>query len=83
MLKRGGRGADFPAEYGPATTVYNCWNRWSRRVILTCILTTLTEEGWIAETGQIDSSCIMAHRSAGGAKGGASQCHLASRVVAG
>lgn len=31
----------------------------------------LAEEGWIAETGQIDSSYIKAHRSAGGAKGGA------------
>lgn len=30
-------------------------------------LAALTEEGWIAETGQIDSSYVKAHRSAGGA----------------
>ena len=55
MLKCGGRWADCPAEYGPATTVYNRWNRWSRRGIWTRILAALTEDGWIAETGQIDS----------------------------
>ena len=69
MLKCGGRWADCPAEYGPATTVYNRWNRWSRRGIWTRMLAALTEEGWIAETAQIDSSYIKAHRSAGGAKG--------------
>lgn len=31
MLKSGGRWVDCPSEYGPATTIYNCWNRWSRR----------------------------------------------------
>ena len=36
----------------------------------TCILALLTEEGWIAETGQIDSSYVKAHRCSGGAKGG-------------
>ena len=66
MLKCGGRWGDCPAENGPATTVYNRWNRWSRRGNWTRILAVLTEEGWIAETGQIDSSYIKAHRSAGG-----------------
>ncbi len=75
MLKCGGRWADCPSEYGPAATVYNRWNRWSRRGIWPPILAALTEKGWIAETGQIDSSYIKTHRSAGGAKGGASQCH--------
>ncbi len=68
MLKCGGRWANCPPEYGPSTTVYNRWNQWSRRGIWTRILAALTEEGWIAETGQIDSSYIKAHRSAGGAK---------------
>lgn len=44
-LKCGGRWADCPAEYGPSTTVYNRWNRWSRRGIWTRILAALTEEG--------------------------------------
>ncbi|GGA50038.1 hypothetical protein GCM10011499_19950 [Pelagibacterium lentulum] len=73
MLKCGGRWADCPAEYGPLTTVYNRWNRWSHHGIWSCILPALTEQGWIAETAQIDSSYIKAHRCAGGA--GESQCH--------
>ena len=83
MLKCGGRWADCPSEYGPSTTIYNRWNRWSRRGIWTRILAALTEEGWIAETGQIDSSYIKTHRSAGGAKGGRGPMPLASRVAAG
>ncbi|WP_156139715.1 IS5 family transposase [Sphingomonas sp. 35-24ZXX] len=69
MLKWRGRRAECPPEYGASTTVYNRWNRWSRRGIWTRILAALTEEGWIAETGQIDSSYIKVHRSAGGEKG--------------
>ena len=52
-------------------------------ITLRGILAALTEEGWIAETGQIDSSYIKAHRSAGGAKGGREPMPLASRVAAG
>jgi transposase len=70
MLKCGGRWADCPSEHGPSTTIYNRWNRWSRRGVWNCILAALTEEGWIAETGQIDSSYVKAHRCFGGAKGG-------------
>jgi transposase len=78
MLKCGGRWADVPPEYGPPTTVYNRWNRWSRRGIWTRILSALTEEGWIAETAQIDSSYIKVHRCAGGAKGGVERTQSAS-----
>ncbi|PTQ07298.1 hypothetical protein CLG96_17210 [Sphingomonas oleivorans] len=83
MLKCGGRWADCPSDYGPATTIYNRWNRWSRRGIWTRILAALTEEGWIAETAQIDSSYIKAHRCAGGAKGGRGPMPLASRAAGG
>jgi transposase len=83
MLKCGGRWADCPREYGPSTTVYNRWNRWSRRGVWNRILAALTEEGWIAETGQIDSSYVKAHRCSGGAKGGLEPRPLASRAVVG
>lgn len=79
MLKCGGLSADRPPEYGPSTTLYNRWNRWSRRGIWTRILAARTEKAWIAETGRIDSSYIKAHRSAGGAKGGASNAIGISR----
>ena len=32
VLKTGCRWCDCPAEYGPATTIYNRFNRWSRRL---------------------------------------------------
>lgn len=41
----------------------------SRRGLWVRILTALTEEAWIAETAQIDSSYIKASRCAGGGKG--------------
>jgi transposase len=31
VLKTGCRWRDVPPEYGPATTIYNRYNRWSRR----------------------------------------------------
>ena len=70
VRKSGCRWADVPAQHGPPPTVYNRWNRWSRKGIWTRILSALTEEGWIAETAQIDSSSIKVHRCAGGARGG-------------
>ena len=79
MLKCGGRWADCPTEYGPATTIYNRWNRWSRRGIWTRILAALTEEGWIAETALrwARSTAATSRPTAVpvGQKGGASQCH--------
>lgn len=43
----------------------------------------LSEDAWIAETAQIDSSDIKGHRSPGGAKGGLEPKPRASRLVAG
>jgi transposase len=83
MLKCGGRWPDCPSDYGPSTTIYNRWNRWSRRGIWTRILAALTEEGWIAETVQIDSSYVKAHRCSGGAKGGLEPRPLVSRAAVG
>jgi transposase len=70
MLRSGGRWRDCPAAYGPPTTIYNRWNRWSGRRIWARILDALIAAGRIDEIGQLDSSHVKAHRSAGGAKGG-------------
>ena len=83
MLKCERRWQDCPSDYGPPTTVYNRWNRWSRRGVWGRILTALTDEGWINETAQIDSSYVKAHRCSGGAKGGLEPRPLVSRAVAG
>lgn len=42
MLRSGARWRDCPAVYGPYTTVYNRFNRWSRRGIWYEIFYALT-----------------------------------------
>ena len=78
MLRSGGRWRDCPAEYGPYTTVYN---RWSGRRIWGRILDALIAAGRIDEVGQLDSSYVKAHRSAGGAKGGPRRRQSASAAA--
>jgi transposase len=70
MLRSGGRWRDCPSEYGAYTTIYNRWNRWSGRRVWGRILGALIAAGRIDERGQLDSSYVKAHRSAGGAIGG-------------
>lgn len=57
-----------PAIYGPPTTVYNRFHRWSPRGLWQMLLQALivTAPG---ELHLLDSSCTKVHRSAGGAKG--------------
>ena len=70
MLRTGGRWRDCPADFGPHTTVYNRFNRWSRRGFWRAMLAALAELGWITQTAAIDSTYVKAHRSAHGGKGG-------------
>ncbi len=72
MLRSGARWRDCPAAYGPYTTIYNRFNRWSRQGIWYEIFEALTGETGIVGTVAIDSSHIKAHRSAAGGKGGPS-----------
>ena len=70
VLRSGCRWSDCPVEYGPPTTVYNRFNRWSRRGFWRAMLAALAEAGWIAELAALDSTYVRAHRSAHGGKGG-------------
>ena len=72
MLKTGARWRDCPADYGPYTTIYNRFNRWSRQGVWEDIFYALTGSTGVigGVTASIDSMHIKAHRSAGGAKGG-------------
>jgi transposase len=73
MLQSGARWRDCPPEYGPYTTVYNRFNRWSRQGVWVDIFKALTgHTGVWTSDAAIDSTSIRAHRSAGGAKGGPS-----------
>jgi transposase len=81
MLKTGGRWRDCPEAYGPHTTVYNRYNRWSRRGFWRAMLAALAEAGWVAETAALDSTYVKAHRSAHGGKGGRRRRPSAPRAV--
>ena len=69
VLRSGCRRRDCPAEYGPPTTVYNRFNRWSRRGFWRAMLATLAERGWIAETASLDSTYVRATARPTAAKG--------------
>ena len=82
VLRSGCRWRDCPAEYGPPTTVYNRFNRWSHRGFWRAMLAALAEAGWIAELAALDSTYVRAHRSAHGGKGGPRRRPSARRVAA-
>jgi len=55
VLKVGCRWCDCPADYGPSTTVYNRFNRRSRRDFWLKPLGALAEAGAVAKSTAIDS----------------------------
>ncbi len=64
VLTSGCRWRDCPTDYGPRTTVYNRFNRWSRRGFWRAMLTALAKAGWSGEAAAIDATYVKAHRSA-------------------
>jgi len=84
MLRTGARWRDCPADYGPYTTIYNRFNRWSRQGVWRDIFYALTGSTGVIGgiTASIDSLHVKAHRSAGGAKGGLSITPLDDHAVA-
>jgi transposase len=83
VLKVGCRWCDCPAEYGPSTTVYNRFNRWSRRGFWLKLLDALVDAGAVTRSTAIDSTYVKAQRSAFGGKGGLRARRSAARAVAG
>jgi transposase len=83
MLRSGARWRDCPPEYGPYTTIYNRFNRWSRQGIWFEMFEALTGSTGIIGTVAIDSSHIKAHRSAAGGKGGPSRKPSAAHAAGG
>jgi transposase len=70
VLKTGCRWCDCPADYGPSTTVYNRFNRWSRRRFWVGLLEALATSGAVTRSTAIDSTYVKAQRCAHGGKGG-------------
>jgi transposase len=81
MLRSGARWRDCPAAYGPYTTIYNRFNRWSKQGIWFAIFEALTGSSGVIGTAAIDSSHIKAHRSAAGGKGGPTRKRSAARAA--
>src|SRR5271156_7080591 len=70
VLKTGCRWRDVPPEYGPATTIYNRYNRWSQRGLWQRLFEQIAASGYVPRELSLDSSHVKAHRSAAGAKRG-------------
>ena len=77
-LRSGARWRDCPPEYGPYTTIYNRFNRWSKHGVWEAIFCTLTGSSGVVSSAAVDTTHIKAHRSAGGAKGGRSAMRSAA-----
>lgn len=83
VLQSGGRWADAPREvYGPKKTLYNRFVRWADRGIWTRIFSALAGSEESPDRLFIDSSCIKAHRTAGGEKRGPWPMVSAGRAAA-
>ena len=82
MLRVGARWRDCPAGYGPYTTIYNRYHRWSQQGVWFAIFEALTGSSGIYATAAIDATHVKAHRSAAGAKGGTSPKRSDARAVA-
>jgi transposase len=67
-LREGCRWRALPDEYGPYTTVFNRFNRWSKRGLWQKIFAAVVECGDPPALAMIDSSAVKAHRSASGAR---------------
>lgn len=83
VLKVGCRWCDCPADYGPSTTIYNRFNRWSQRGFWLQLLAALVDAGVVTKSTAIDSTYIKIQRAAFGAKGGARRKRSAARAAAG
>ena len=81
VLRTGMPWRDLPERYGPYTTSYNRFNRWSRRGIWKRIFDRLAAKSRDS-LYLIDSTIVKAHRAASGAKGGSKIKRSASVAAA-
>jgi transposase len=82
VLKTGCRWRDAPRDYGPSTTLYNRYNRWSHRRIWQRLFEKVAAQGEVPEDLSLDRSHVKAHRSAAGGKAGSGRKRSAVRAAA-
>ena len=83
VLKVGCRWCDCPAEYGPATTIYNRFNRWSNRGFWLRLLKVLAEAGAATLSTSIDSTSVKAQSVAFGGIRALTRRRLAALIASG
>src|SRR3546814_6254628 len=66
MLRIGARWRDCPPEYGPYTTIYNRFHRWSRQGVWFAVFEALTGYSGAWGSVAIDSTSIKVHRGVSG-----------------
>ena len=81
VLKVGCRWQDCPAIYGPPTTIYNRFRRWTIKGVWRRLFAALVAFS-PDDVHMIDSTSAKAHRSAGGGKGGPKSRRSAVRAAA-
>jgi len=69
VLKTGCRWCDCPQDYSPSTTIYNRFNRWSRRRFRVGLLDALATSGAVTTSTAIDSTYVKA-QGIGPSRGG-------------
>lgn len=68
--REGLRWRAIPTAYGPRTTLFNRFNRWSQRGLWQELFAALAACAEPPDVVMVDSTSVHAHRSAAGAKGG-------------
>jgi transposase len=82
-LKGRCRWCDCPTDYGPSTTVYSRFNRWSNRGFWLNLLDGLVDTGVVTKSAAINGTYVKAQRAAFGEKWGGWRRRSAARVAAG
>lgn len=80
-FREGLRWRALPDEYGPRTTLFNRFNRWSERGLWQELFAALAASEEPPITAMVDSTAVRAHRSACGAKGGSTSKPFAARAA--
>lgn len=80
-FREGLRWRAVPDAYGPRTTLFNRFNRWSKRGLWQQIFAALAGSDGPPLVGMVDSTTVKAHRSATGAKGGSAGRPSAARAA--
>ena len=79
--REGLRWRAIPAVYGPRTTLFNRFDRWSEKGIWQGLLAALVACNDPPDFAMVDSTAVRAHRSAAGAKGGSTIRRSAGRAA--